>query len=555
MLVQIQKTEACPGNWYNGLQLCDHINGSYPAADGTLERWQKMVEDLKPMRLMWWTNPTYWSVQGQVWSQAVADKSSDVGRWFSWGPEDCDGLPPCASSKGGRNVVVDGVGCAQGSWGSEGMDKGALSALASFGSSSYADYMVDAMANSWTRNLGIDGYTEDCSAIYPCMLQTGGRGGLKAWADIVRRVRKLQPQVVMSGEWYGSWSQVIEAEAQMGGQGFESYHDTMQAAVLNGDASDLEGVASKSGADAATVLCYLHAAFDGRQPGACPTMYFRDQTKTLHDPKQHLLWVALEAGSGIVSQHDFDPSADGGAGAWWNVTNDPIDASVAESPLRAFGTHRALNRLALRTKLDITQASSVMARAAAAPHDGGRRAPPKEAGGALAYLKHDALGPMGDACLMLFNPGAAQTITVDLSSLPAAWLDGSVVPHDLLDADGAAGPPLAPSWSVEMSAGQVKALGGFTLASFAPRAGKKGTCTAPGAGSTRRATGSTLQACFLECLGDAQCDNVLVDYVDIVWMETPPPVNCTLLGPLDPVTDCKAGTGTLVKKLTAGRPH
>ena len=162
---------------------------------------------------------------------------------------------------------------------------------------------------------------------------------------------------------------------------------------------------------------------------------------------------------------------------------------------------------------------------------------------------------MGDACLMLFNPGAAQTITVDLSSLPAAWLDGSVVPHDLLDADGAAGPPLAPSWSVEMSAGQVKALGGFTLASFAPRAGKKGTCTAPGAGSTRRATGSTLQACFLECLGDAQCDNVLVDYVDIVWMETPPPVNCTLLGPLDPVTDCKAGTGTLVKKLTAGRPH
>ena len=28
MLVQIQKTEACPGPWYNGLQLCDHINGS-----------------------------------------------------------------------------------------------------------------------------------------------------------------------------------------------------------------------------------------------------------------------------------------------------------------------------------------------------------------------------------------------------------------------------------------------------------------------------------------------------------------------------------------------
>ena len=34
MLVQIQKTEACPGPWYNGLQLCDHINGTFPAADG-----------------------------------------------------------------------------------------------------------------------------------------------------------------------------------------------------------------------------------------------------------------------------------------------------------------------------------------------------------------------------------------------------------------------------------------------------------------------------------------------------------------------------------------
>ena len=38
MLVQIQKTESCPGSWYNGLQLCDHINGENPAADGTLEQ-------------------------------------------------------------------------------------------------------------------------------------------------------------------------------------------------------------------------------------------------------------------------------------------------------------------------------------------------------------------------------------------------------------------------------------------------------------------------------------------------------------------------------------
>ena len=207
----------------------------------------------------------------------------------------------------------------------------------------------------------------------------------------------------------------------------------------------------------------------------------------------------------------------------------------------------------------------------------GPKPPPKEAGGALAYLKHDALGPKGDACLMLFNPvrcftalaqsaplramhalmwqGKAQTITVDLSSLPAAWLGGKVVPHDLLDAHGTAGPPLAPSWSVAMAAGEVKAFGGFTLASFAPRAGKKGSCTPPGHGYSRLAAGSTLQACFLECLGDAQCDNVLVDYVDIVYMEKPPPVKCTLLGPLDPATDCTAGNGTLVKKLPKGRPQ
>ena len=35
---------------------------------------------------------------------------------------------------------------------------------------------------------------------------------------------------------------------------------------------------------------------------------------------------------------------------------------------------------------------------------------PSAAGGALAYLKHDAMGPRGAAALMLFNPGAAQVI-------------------------------------------------------------------------------------------------------------------------------------------------
>ena len=57
----------------------------------------------------------------------------------------------------------------------------------------------------------------------------------------------------------------------------------MQAAVMDGDASHLEPTASTSGADAATVLCYLDPAFDGRQPAACPTMYFRDMTATIKD--------------------------------------------------------------------------------------------------------------------------------------------------------------------------------------------------------------------------------------------------------------------------------
>ena len=153
MLIQIQKTSQCPGPWYNGLQLCDHINGSYPAADGTLAEWRAMLNEIRPMRLMWWTNPTYWSVQGPVWAQATADKTSDVGQWFSWGPESCEGIPPCC----GANVVVPNVGCAQGSWGSESGFSGVKSAMASFGSAAYADYMVDSMANSWTANLGIDG--------------------------------------------------------------------------------------------------------------------------------------------------------------------------------------------------------------------------------------------------------------------------------------------------------------------------------------------------------------------------------------------------------------
>ena len=36
---------------------------------------------------------------------------------------------------------------------------------------------MDAIANTWTKNLGIDGYTVDTDANYPCMLQTDGKGG------------------------------------------------------------------------------------------------------------------------------------------------------------------------------------------------------------------------------------------------------------------------------------------------------------------------------------------------------------------------------------------
>ena len=275
---------------------------------------------------------TYWSVQGQVWAEAKADKASDVGKWFSWGPESCEGVAPCD----GSNVKVPGVGCAQGSWGSKGSDpktEGIQSALASFGSAEYADYMVDAMANSWTKNLGIDGYTEDCSANYQCMMQLSDpeKGSLPDWAAIVGRVRKQQPQLVMSGEGYGSWAEMIIADANIGGQGTGNYHDAMQKAVMNGDASDLEKFASTSGADAATVVCYLNPAYDGVQPGGCPTMCtllallalaqlrclllvmkvvradFRDSTATIKDVKKHRLWVALEAGSGIVPQHDCTP--------------------------------------------------------------------------------------------------------------------------------------------------------------------------------------------------------------------------------------------------------
>ena len=271
-------------------------------------------------------------------------------------------------------------------------------------------------------------------------------------------------------------------------------------------------------------------------------------------------------------RHDYDPDSDCAGwegcaywkrqypGAWWNVTNDPIDAEGVgrgeASPLWSFVHSRALNRLALRTKLRILHATG---------------APATTDGGALVYLKHDAMGPYGEACLLVFNPGAAQAITVDLSPLPSALLAGSTVPTDLLDRSGAerfrgtaaaaaAGglpsmpPPLAAAWTVPMGAGEVKAFGGFRLGTFAPRTGKRGPCAADD-GYALRSNRTTLQGCFLQCLGDARCAHVHVAYVRIVWMESPPPVSCTLLGPMrDARAACSAGTGTLVSKLVGGRP-
>ena len=132
-----------------------------------------------------------------------------------------------------------------------------------------------------------------------------------------------------SGKAYGSWAEVIASGSDVGGQGWNEYHETMQAAVRAGDVSDVEATAATSGADAASVLCYLDPAFDGDAPGGCPTMYFRDSTATFTDVAQHRMWVALEAASGIVSQHDYDPTID----VWWNVTNDPHGDDDAASPL------------------------------------------------------------------------------------------------------------------------------------------------------------------------------------------------------------------------------
>ena len=110
---------------------------------------------------------------------------------------------------------------------------------------------------------------------------------------------------------------------------------------------------------------------------------------------------------------------------------------------------------------------------------------------------------------MVFNPGAAGDVVVDLSMLPQdLW---GTVPVDLLALNQTKDSALTKSWTVRMLAGEVRAYGGFALGVFAPRQGKKDVCK-PDDGYSKPAAGSTLQSCFLECQQDVQCEHVMIEY-------------------------------------------
>ena len=105
-----------------------------------------------------------------------------------------------------------------------------------------------------------------------------------------------------------------------------------------------------------------------------------------------------------------------------------------------------------------------------------------------------------------------------------------------------------------MQAMEMRFFGGISLGIFAPRMGKKGSCKADDQ-YRKAAANTTLQGCFLECQEDSQCENVFVPFVDIVYMEKPPPMQCILLGATrDPSTACTEGTGTLINKLPVPTP-
>ena len=161
------------------------------------------------------------------------------------------------------------------------------------------------------------------------------------------------------------------------------------------------------------------------------------------------------------------------------------------------------------------------------------------------------MGPTGEAAIVVFNPGRAQMLTIDLSQLPPSLLKGGVWPHDLFGGANATA-ALRKAWSVPMKAGEMKAFAGFSLGVFAPRKGKKAECK-PDDGFQQKARNSTtLQACFLECEKEERCENVFIEYVEVGWLKPVPPVACTLLGAIaEPTSACKSGAGTLVKKMAA----
>lgn len=308
-LVGPQKTRRCVGYWYGGLALCDHINGSFPVDDpnATLEAWQQMLAEIRPVRLMWWANFAYWSTQGEVWQQAKADPTSDVGRFFSYA-SNAAAMPICPGkwlgnktdpnnpSWGYRNPCFrDPMGkylCAQGSFASvsgncdmpgqpntskcfddtlmgckkavmERSDGGKCipSVNANLGHQEYVDYLAAALEQSWSRNVGIDGYIVDTSIQVPCSPGINPRyaepGGSEYifYNEIIGKVRRTQPQVVLSGEDCASWDDAISNNFQLPGtKASEMYQETMRRAIEAKDLDNVEDIVANSGSDAAAVM-------------------------------------------------------------------------------------------------------------------------------------------------------------------------------------------------------------------------------------------------------------------------------------------------------------
>ena len=72
---------------------------------------------------------------------------------------------------------------------------------------------------------------------------------------------------------------------------------------------------------------------------------------------------------------------------------------------------------------------------------------------------HAAMGPTGESAIIIFNPGQAQTITIDLSQ-PASLLGRGVWLHDLFElfGGGNATAALNKEWAIPMKASEMKAF-------------------------------------------------------------------------------------------------